>query len=313
MGSGSRLSGLLIAAVICLAAAGCQHSPLSNAQQASEAWRVMERVGDVRMVKDGGGESSPLRPGEAIADNRQVTTSEGSLLILSRNGFQLTAGENTSFRLPAREATSGLFLDHGWLRVRLEKPVDQEMRIKTAEFDINASRAMLTLRATSDGTNLTVEAGSAILATTDGRHRATLTAGAAAKMNPASGDDLLIQPASGKGFTRASPLPAAGQRKDGNLAILPASRKKKPFINRLEAPTPGAKGNASRAPAISPPIAMGPPRSSAEKNLIPSSMPEVGQDRLPAALPFDQRIDDLAYDTLQLQFDRLTEGLVDGL
>ncbi|MGI9487165.1 MAG: FecR domain-containing protein [Geminicoccaceae bacterium] len=274
----------------------------------------MERVGDVRMKGDHGNESAPLRPGEMIAGNSQITTSGGGLLILSRNGFQVTAGENTSFRLPTEESTSSLFLDRGWLRVRLAKPVDQEVRIKTAQFDINASRAKLTLRATPDGTNLSVDAGSAVLATTDHRHRATLVAGAAAKMGPTSGNELLIQPASGQGFTKISPPSATSQHPSSNLAILPASRTKKPYINRLEASNSDADESSLQMPMVSPSMpSKGVPRPSKERNVIPSSMPEVDDGSWTNTRPHHQQIDGLTFDPLELQFDRLTEGLVDGL
>ena len=314
MGSGSRLAGILIAAILSISLIGCQLPSSSEAKRLHETWRVMERVGDVRMKGDLGNESGPLRPGEMIADNSRVTTSGGGLLILSMNGFQITAGENTSFRLPTAESTSGLFLEHGWLRVRLAKPVDQEVRIKTAQFDINASRAKLTLRATPDGTNLTVDAGSAVLATTDHRHRATLIAGAAAKMGPTSDNELLIQPASGQGFTKISPLPATSQHPSSDLAILPASRTKKPYITRLEAPSSDANESSLQMPMISPSKpSKGVPRPSKEKNMIPSSMPEVDNGSLTTTRPLHQQTDGLTFDPLELHFDRLTEGLVDEL
>ncbi len=277
----------------------------------------MERVGDVRMTRSDGIDSAPLRPGETVPDNRQVTAGKGSLLVLSKNGFQLTAGEHTSFSLPIEGATPGVFLDRGWLRIRLTRAVDQEVRIKTAEFDINASRAMLTLRTDPQGTSLTVDDGSAILATTDGRHRATLVAGAAAKMDSTSGDDLLIQPASGRGFTKVSPLPSAGdagQRPEADLVIRPASKSKKPHINRLEAPAPNASTSSLEAtPVASPSLrSTNAPRPSMDKDVIPSSMPEIDDDEMPTATPY-QPPDDMIYDPLALQFERLTKGLVDDL
>ena len=92
----------------------------------NDPWRVMERVGDVRAMKDGGVEATSLRPGETVDDDHHVTTGPGTLLILSRNGFQLTAGENSSFQgLPGAGASPKLSLNYGWLRVRLATPVDQ--------------------------------------------------------------------------------------------------------------------------------------------------------------------------------------------
>lgn len=350
MGSRPRLSELLIVAIMGLCLTGCQHVLPSDTDMPREAWRVMERIGDVRATTDNGLSSERLRPGETIDDNRQVTTSGGSLLILSRNGFQLTVGENTSFRLSAAKAPSDLFLDNGWLRIRLAMPVDREIRIKTAQFDINAAKATLTLRADPDSTILTVDAGSAVLATTDGRHRATLVAGAAATMAPSSGDDLLIRPASARGFNKVSPLPAPIQHPSngesatpsketrsrsataslhggnraptkaslpGNdLAILPASRPKKPASSRSEGREPITNANPlprQAAPqSIHPLLPKGATRSSMEVNVMPSSMPEKGEGELPAS-QLHQQVGSPTYDPLQLQFNRLTEGLLDGL
>ena len=314
MSSGSKRTGILITAILCISLFGCQLPSSPDTKRLHEAWRVMERVGNVRMNGGRGNDYAPLRPGETIADNSQIMTSGGGLLIISRNGFQVTAGENTSFRLPTTETTSGLFLDRGWLRVRLAKPVDQEVRIKTAQFDINASRAKLTLRATSEGTSLMVDAGSAVLATTDHRHRATLVAGAAAKIGPNSGGKLLIRPASGQGFTQISPLPATSPHSDSNLAILPATRAKKPDINRLEAPDSDVNESSLQMPIASPSTPQNDiTRSSEGKNVIPSSMPEGNDGGLTATRPRHQQMNNLTFDPLELQFDRLTEGLVDEL
>lgn len=350
MGSGPRRWGMLIVAIMGLSVAGCQHHAPSDAGMPSQAWRVMESIGDVRTTRDDGLQSAPLRPGETIGDNLTVTTSEGSLLILSRNGYQLTAGENTSFRLPAAKTASDLFLDHGWLRIRIANPVNREIRIKTVQFDINAAKATLTLRADPDSADLTVEAGSAVLATTDGRHRATLVAGATAKMDPTSGNDLMIRPASAQGFSKASTLsvttqhpsnsldptapkeaesqPATASFPDGNRAstrvslpgndpiILLASRPKKVDDNRPEAREPIT--SATRSPrktastSFSPLLSKRFKGSSMERGVIPSSMPEGDDDGLQGSRPH-QEIDSPAFDPLQFQFDRLTEGLLDGL
>ncbi len=339
MSSGSSLSGMLMMAILGVSLAGCQHSSSFERESSRDAWRVMERVGDIRMTRNDGFESRSLRPGELVADDGQVTTSGNSLLIISKNGFQLTAGENTSFRLPSAAAAPNLFLERGWLRVRLAKPVDQEVRIKTAEFDINASNATLTLRAEGGGTTLTVDAGSAVLATTDGRHRATLVAGAAAKMDPTSGDDLLIQPASGRGFTKVSPppastrspssdrnlgaldktkdktkpQPAAAPPAESDLIILPASHRKMVHKNHPKPMDAIAKATLPPQPTDLQPSGRHPTKTDThpprQGDIIPSSMPE---DE-PPITGDDERVRRSVYDPLQLQFDSLTEGLVDGL
>ncbi len=342
-GSLSRLAKLSIMAIMALIITACQHRSPSEIARADDPWRVMERVGDVRATKNGEGLAKSLRPGEAVTDHHHVTTGAGTLLILARNGFQLTAGENTSFRLPGTEANPKLSLDYGWLRVRLAKSVDQEARIQTTEFDISASHATLTLRSDAAGTSLTVDAGSAVLATTDGRHRTTLIAGAAAKMAPRSGDYLMIKRASGQDFTAISPLPAATQTKGddqtqpapkvtepqpvktllraerlatakaapgSDLAIVPASRPKK----AAGRPPESRKTITSTASLLQSKVSDTNPdhRGQAETGVrvIPSAKPE-DDAKTPIADP--ESLDTSSFDPLQLQFDQLTKGLLDGL
>ena len=187
--------------------ASCQPVSTPDVDRPSASWQVLERIGDVRMTAKSEPVDLPLLPGQKVADGRQVTAGRGALLILGRNGVQLTAGENTSLRLSDPAAASGIQLDSGWLRVRLASAVNRGARIKTPHFDISASSGILTLRANDVETGLSIETGRAVLATPDGRYRATLAAGAAARIDRATGSDVFIRSASGQPFKRIAPLP----------------------------------------------------------------------------------------------------------
>ena len=355
---------MVIAAVIALTIAGCQHAPEAYRDKSSMGWRVLERVGQARMVHDDSPASELLRPGETLGHHTQVINGRGALLILQKDGVQITAGEETSFRLPEATANSSLDLARGWLRLRLATAANQKTRVKTAHFDINTANATLTLRATPEGSDLTVEAGSITLATTDGLHHATLVAGAAAKMERASGDDLLIRKASGRPFTRVAPLPAepAGQASEPtpsapieipvepvaeqpsmkappppisaaaasdlstikkDVVILPASRP-----SRVDMPIPEMRlpedsgrlpsGLSSPAPRRNAPLAAIARPSFAEPITRPAIAEPATRPSAPARAILQWSADPIvrpadSSDPLQVDFDRLTEGLIDGL
>ena len=233
MESRSSLPWFAIVAVVLLLV-GCQHNAPADVTDALESWRVLERVGDVRALEESGMASRPLRPGDTISGNSQITTDKGALVIMARGGVQLTAGENSSLTLPASKGPTSLVVERGWLRTRIANGVDRELRIKTPKFDISAANTTLTLTTADNGTELSIESGTAVLATIDGRHHATLVAGAGAKMNSGSNDDLLIRPASGQLFAKVTPFqtPADRQDDDGSRPTSePTSEKAAPKLS----------------------------------------------------------------------------------
>jgi hypothetical protein len=197
---------VLLLSVVCLA--GCQHTVPTSGNLAGGRWLVLERVGQIRSIDAHGREATPPRPGETIADHQRIQTGSGAALILARAGMQVTAHEATSFELAPRSGAD-LLLERGSLRLRLASAINHEARIETAHFGINASHAILSLRAAPAGSELEVDSGSVVLATIDGRHQATLVAGAGAKIDPASGTDLLIRPGAGQAYALAVPLQPA--------------------------------------------------------------------------------------------------------
>lgn len=344
---------LAIAALAILALGGCQHASPSTTAETPTTWRVLERVGDVRATRHGGAATDRLRPGASITGAHQVTTGMGAVLILASDGMQLTAGENTSFSLGETSTAGGLFLDRGWLRVRLARAADRKTPIKTDHFDVNASSATLTLRTSPQGDDLAVDEGSATVATQDGRHHATLVAGAAAKIDPSSNHDLLIKRASGKAFSKVTPLEAT-QRQDDHIEDGPApTQDRKPTSSKAEpdrdskpmAASIGAESQivrpASRLRTVSDPIVV----DAVEVGLSPTSQSvrhaatsnqsatsttwehsEVADQRLdpfaPSSMPDPfaeaRELEGMErpatiVDPLQIQFDRLTEGLLDGI
>lgn len=339
MGCGSRPGGrtfIAAAALMVLVLVGCQHPSTTDPEARPESWRVLERVGDVRVARDDGRRMNLVRPGETIADGGLVTVDQGALLILARRGVQLTAGENTSLRLVGDDPGSSLILDRGWLRARLATSVDRAVRIRTAAFDINSSSATLTLRAGSDRSDLSIEEGSAKLSTVDGRHQATLVAGAAARIDETTDSALMIRPASGLKFKTVVPLPSKTQsREDGRgpseriepnvglvvddphatsasgprFAILPASRLTRPPGNRPNAPRRVEKAEMPSTPAPSPVEATLTPSTylQPKKGVIsPATAPAIAKRRADDPIVRKAGSNDPS-------FDRLTAGLLDGL
>lgn len=331
-----------VALFVALALVGCQHTVTSDAQKPSSSWRVLERVGDVRMLTEEEAVGVPLLPGNEVAADRRVTAGTGALLILAQDGIQLTAGENTSLRLSDPTARAGLFLDRGWLRVRLAAAANRSARIKTPHFDISASSGTFTLRTMADETSLSVETGSAVLATSDGRHRATLVAGATARIDQASGSDLFVQQASGQAFTEVSPLPAAPEDgvgdnisseriekeeprsdfpsgkasavvRDRDIAIRPASRKKVERHALPTVPQPAEPADAPPSPPFSAPMSVTPSTDhgrSPRPDVVRSSMTS---DRVDGRQGDPAVHRSVPFDPVQLNFDRLTDGLLSGL
>jgi len=341
-----RIFGTIIA-IMTFSLFGCQHASTNSAEKPLHAWRILERVGDVRSSKMLDPETASLRPGETILGDHLVTTKQGALLILAGQGIQLTISENTSVRLSAPSATD-LFLNHGRLRVRIAKAANRDTRIQTAHFDLNASSTSLMLQASPDSTNLAVETGSVRLATADGRHQATLVAGAAAKIDRAFSDDPLIRPASGQAFAKIASLSTAIPKVDDyqprqtskgqelpstrqrphpvdpnlattmapveNLVIRPASRIKRNESSRPETSESNERvafQSDSTAPQLSRTHPIAAPESSfANEDTRPASRIEEPNNIQLADPPLGNAG---MVDTLQLQFDLLTGGLVDQL
>ncbi len=352
MNMGTARPGMMIGAVVVtmmVFLAGCQSTSVSSIEKPLHTWRILERVGDVRSNGALDPETTSLRPGETIRGERLVTTGPGALLILAADGAQLTVSENTSVKLSA-QSTSDLFLSRGRLRVRLTKAIDSDARIQTAHFDLNATSTSLLLLAGPNGTNVAVEDGSVRLATADGRHQATLNAGAAAKIDSALGDDLFIRPASGEAFAKVGSLSTAEPNNDlkqrptlspairrpsleqqssrsssnapepklslappDQFAIRPASRLKPHNASQLT--LQGSSDQTSFQPDLSVYPATATPSHAAVDFLIDDEERSVARSTgLNNAQPADPPLQNTGMvDSLQLQFDLLTGGLVDQL
>ena len=341
--------GVVIVTMMSFLLASCQHTPDNSAEKSVHAWRILERVGDVRSGGALSSETTALRPGETIHGERLVTTGPGALLILAAKGVQLTVSENSSVRLSA-QSTGDLFLNRGRLRVRLSRAVDSDARIQTTHFDLNATRTSLLLLAGPNGTSVAVDDGNVRLATANGRHQATLSAGAAAKIDSALGDDLFIRPASGKAFAKVGALSEAVPTDDMDQRPAPLSSTDQPLSkqklpgsspNLLESrpsSTPPHQSAIRPASRLKPndagmqilPESLGRPRLQPDPAAYPSMMapshttlglrtfeqekPVAQPTGLNNFQPADPPLENTGLvDSLQLQFDLLTGGLVDQL
>jgi hypothetical protein len=152
-----------------------------------------------------------------IADGQMLTTGENALLIIGSESAQLTLGENTAVTLPGSGGLSIIDVDRGWLRARLSTAADHSIRMNTDMIAVDASSATLTLQVSNESIDLSIEDGNAVLITPDGHHRASLAAGAAAKRERSDASPLLIRPARHHLFSEVMPLQPEvddGQSKD---------------------------------------------------------------------------------------------------
>jgi hypothetical protein len=335
-----RASSEGLAALLCLAVAmlaGCGRTPPSIADRSSAGWLVLERIGAAR-IESGRAMGEPL-PGETLANGTTITTGRSAQLIVSGDGIQLTAGADTSLTLGSENAPNVVRLDRGRLRLRLAAAVDRGARIDATGLAISAASSVLTLESHQDRAHVAVESGEATVATADGRYRANLTAGAAARTAFSAGGALMVQSASGRGFVEAAPLRAAiKENADGAsraaldaqnvrastaiaaaapaIALVPASRPKPMRSDKPAGPdAAGATASSNRLVAATQAV-----RPDALSNDIvepiktrvaptPTRPREEAPDRSggyvrPAVAPHDR---------LQAKFDRLTEGLIEGL
>jgi hypothetical protein len=311
---------------------GCQSPSSPGPQQTVEPWRVLERVGDVRSARNADILTEAIRPGDNIVDGGIVSTGKGSLAILKAGGVQLTLGESTSIRLSARGVTD-ISLNHGRLRVRAATPVNRKARIVTQDFELQSSSAAYVLLADHDGATLSVDSGSVVLSSTDGRHRAVLAAGAGAMIDRTSSNDLMIRHASNEAFKRVSPLSAEGPNSETSSPAMPPAgttdRLESVIIRPASRPAPKRESEQALATEIDlgGEVAAQVATESAKPDIIPVVSPWTPiplsvepRDAWPSddadndALSPEQTPDPAEkLDVLQMQFDLLTEGLADNL
>lgn len=337
----------IIVAILAFGLVGCQQASQVGVEPSRGTWHVQERVGDIRASTEEGRESVRLRPGETIAGDRVITTGRGALLILSTDGVQLTLGQETTLRL-THPSRGDLFLEQGSMRLRLAKAVNREARIQTPHADLSASSAMLSLRTWLDKTALTVVAGNVVLATTDGRHRANLFAGAEATIDQASGGGLLLLPNGSEATADAEPLSqsipdehargatvfsaddrsngasgpvARPDRQDaevsvspGQTVIRPASRLKDPPGHREGDAASTGRADLKAMPVLARPVEAVSPLTVESVRIDHDVLPEPQGEPSHHAEPSETSSGMAGpIDPLQLQFDLLTEGLVDQL
>lgn len=346
----SDCAACTVVALLLTIVSGCQSPPSSHTSREIEPWHVLERVGNVRSAKTPQGLTEAVQPGDIIANGRVMSTGKGGLAILKGSGIQLTLGENTSIQLPT-PAMSDIALNKGWLRVRAATAVNRTTRILTEDFDIHSASTTFLLRANPDGATLTVDSGSVVLTTRDGQHRAVLSAGASAKIDRATSDDLMIKQAFNESFKKATPLAAdTPSTPPTSSTLLPSRIDSQSEPSADEATKSAIIRLASRSRAAGEPEAkrsIGPDTDDDAQVSAQTSIDPIGADIIPALsqpasslfsnepldvwsptepmTPLSREADNgaswlnrapelpNAEDVLQLQFDRLTEGLAEDL
>jgi FecR protein len=305
--SGHWLSALLTLGAL----TACASTPGEPHDRASaEGWRVVERVGEARHSPPGETTWRATITGQAIVDGSEVTTGRGGRLIIARPGRHLSVGPASRFVLPHPEWGDPLDQRAGWLRYRVESTDAQPFRVHTRSLAIEIVAAILDVRVDQGAVDVTVSEGKVRLATPDGLRRTELAAGQSAIARGPGGTQLAVRGGPGRGLEPIDPviIPAI----DPVPGTTPA-----PATDRASTPEPpptlpsgldGADPQTSRAPRIpeATPIAPAEPAQPADQ----AAGSVLGAERAVPSAPAGQAGPATGR---RAQFQRLTEGMIDGV
>jgi hypothetical protein len=308
----------LLAALTALAAVnGCAMAPSQNGAEAPVAgWRVVERIGEARFSPPEAGTWLAVITGRPIAEGSEVTTGPGGRLILAVPSRHISVGPGSRFSLPHPESGDRLEQRAGWLRYRMASAVGQPFRIHTRSLDLEFAAAVVDVRVEQGSTEVTVMEGEVRLATPDGLRRTEIAAGQSARSSSLGGVQLAVRRGPAESLESIEPLvvpavhptpsppadrapPTARGRRQGatiNPArATPEAHEIAPAVRRAEraaADSPGGltsgPGDRSARAVAAPPV----PEPSEAAWFGGTDEPSTGRRR---------------------QFERLTEGMVDGV
>jgi len=348
-----------------LVVSACQSGPPAAVKPPEKAWRVIERTGSAHVLAANNQSSFGVRPGQTIQNGQILTTGENAFLIIASEGIQLTLGENTQLTLPTSDHAPVLDISQGWLRARLATSADRMTQIKAPDIAIDASATVLTLATDSKTFDLSIEDGSVTVMTMKGDRRASLAAGAAAKIDRTIGETLLVRSSPEQTFAEVTPiLSSVDDRQSEQSVSVPMESADLEFMKasnidnaedvqatRQQIWMPSAAKEASKQPVGSAPrienVQMPITKSLIEGSTMairPASNRKVRRDKTqmmenPAVSDDDMvqaktitpafsnivpdqefplsNLDQIrrtqSTDPAQAPFDRLTEGLLDGL
>lgn len=290
------------------ALAGCQMlPPLSSSETAPEpalpSWRVVERLGEARYLAPSMAGWEQVEPGGMIPAGSQIATGGGGRLIVQQAGKQLSAGTRSRFILPDRDGGGSVRQSTGWLRYRIATPARATFGIETPFLDLVVDDAVLDVTVGERETEVAVVSGRVLVKTSDGRRQIDLDAGHTGYAS-LEGEPLAVRRGPGG---QTEPVPAT---------VLPALHPDR-AASAQAAPDPAGPA-ATTAAALQRPapraaayLAQPAPAPPAAAAAIP---PDGPAPEAAEPLPGTASAPDEALPTEPMRpFDRLTEGLLDGV
>ena len=338
----SRLAPILIVAGL---AAGCQNGEQSAGPAApAGGWQVVERLGEARYQAAAGGGWSPAMPASTLADGSRVATGAGGRLIVARPGQHISAGPASQFTLPVAAPAGPLEQRAGWLRYRVADGPAGGLRVVTPYLAIEVFGTVFDVTVSATATEVSVQHGRVKIATPDGQRQIELGAGQSAYAGGVRGESLAFRRTAGAPLEQVEVivLPAMHPRPGVHEGrAVPAawradhagSRASTSGAAASEAAVPIAKARiaASAAAPPAPPVAAGPaPPPRAPGPAMPGdgashARPPLGRSAAGArvmpplseaargALARREARGRAAEALPPTAFDRLSEGMVDGL
>jgi hypothetical protein len=294
-------------------------------------WQVVERVGQARYSPPDAAGWLAAITGRPIVDGSEVETGRGGRLILAMPGRHISVGPASRFVLPGSRGPNRLEQRAGWLRYRMVNAGAEPFRVRTPSLDLEFVTAVLDVQVEQDAVDVTVREGAVRLATPDGLRRTEIAAGQSARADGGGGTQLAVHPAPeqealadsvvvpaihptpGASVAPATePPPMADGPAEPTAALLPSAldrsdRAASPKPNDREAlelpPTNlvSAEDRGARSADPTGAVQADPTNLAATDHRQQSGSPVLAVDGI---YPSNER---------RSQFERLTEGMIDGV
>jgi hypothetical protein len=174
----SRLALILIGSGLLAGCQGA--TPRPAPEVLADGWRVVERLGDARYLAPGASGWSPAIPATTLPSGSRVATGAGGRVILARNGDHVSAGPASRFSLPPVGPGAILEQHAGWLRYRIGEAPAHMMVVETPFLAIEVRGTVFDVTVSQTATEVAVERGQVRIATPDGRRQIELEAGQSA-------------------------------------------------------------------------------------------------------------------------------------
>jgi hypothetical protein len=312
------------AVLLLLAVTACEALPPRPEVVVEGSWRVVERTGDAKFRLPGNAAFEPADAGSTVLPASEVVTGTGSRLILARGEDQIVLGPAAGIVLPRFRRHDLLQQQAGVVRYRIAAGAADPFRIDAPAVRGEAFEATFDLAVDATGRRsvFEVSAGELRVSSDDGRHGAVLKPGQMAVAGEHDEVQLAVREAPDQPLEPAAPV------------IIPAVKsmtaEARPGGDEALAVTAAAGGSPELAAGatMAAKTAAAEPQARAVKSgeaAAPLALAQPGQVVLPtrqsrgAAPP--PRPSGSAAASRELQagtgadplFDRLTEGLLEGL